>query len=304
MEDIEKYSKRVVQVMPHQNEDIDKLLQLMGVPLVKAPSEAEAECAALCKLNKAFAVASEDMDSLSFGAPRLVRYLLSPVSQKLPIMEYDLSKVLEELKLSLNQFVDLCILAGCDYIENIKGIGPQTALKLVQKYGSIEVILENLNKDRYHIPDSWAFPDARELFHQPLTSAPSQPEFEWNEPNEEGIKLFLVEKNNFNQDRVMKGLRRLEIARKESKQVRLKPSAISCGNSVVKLAAFTRKPSHCRYRSLIHLNRSLRCCPTFSGRKLSEPSTYQQSHLLQSAVGCYQNCLRGPYTQPRIFRCI
>ncbi|KAJ7571214.1 hypothetical protein O6H91_01G155400 [Diphasiastrum complanatum] len=149
MEDIEKYSKRVVQVMPHQNEDIDKLLQLMGVPLVKAPSEAEAECAALCKLNKAFAVASEDMDSLSFGAPRLVRYLLSPVSQKLPIMEYDLSKVLEELKLSLNQFVDLCILAGCDYIENIKGIGPQTALKLVQKYGSIEVILENLNKDRY-----------------------------------------------------------------------------------------------------------------------------------------------------------
>ncbi|KAJ7540344.1 hypothetical protein O6H91_10G009400 [Diphasiastrum complanatum] len=245
MEDIEKYSKRVVQVMPHQNEDIDKLLQLMGVPLVKnysmmdidypnmnkhlhfhlstcqAPSEAEAECAALCKLNKAFAVASEDMDSLSFGAPRLVRYLLSPVSQKLPIMEYDLSKVLEELKLSLNQFVDLCILAGCDYIENIKGIGPQTALKLVQKYGSIEVILENLNKDRYHIPDSWAFPDARELFHQPLTSAPSQPEFEWNEPNEEGIKLFLVEKNNFNQDRVMKGLRRLEIARKESKQVRI-----------------------------------------------------------------------------------
>ncbi|KAJ7540338.1 hypothetical protein O6H91_10G009400 [Diphasiastrum complanatum] len=237
MEDIEKYSKRVVQVMPHQNEDIDKLLQLMGVPLVKAPSEAEAECAALCKLNKAFAVASEDMDSLSFGAPRLVRYLLSPVSQKLPIMEYDLSKVLEELKLSLNQFVDLCILAGCDYIENIKGIGPQTALKLVQKYGSIEVILENLNKDRYHIPDSWAFPDARELFHQPLTSAPSQPEFEWNEPNEEGIKLFLVEKNNFNQDRVMKGLRRLEIARKESKQVRLKPSAISCGNSVVETAA-------------------------------------------------------------------
>ncbi len=46
-EDIEKYSKRTVRVTREHNEECKRLLKLMGVPIIEAPSEAEAQCAAL-----------------------------------------------------------------------------------------------------------------------------------------------------------------------------------------------------------------------------------------------------------------
>ncbi|MCO5605394.1 hypothetical protein L7F22_059578 [Adiantum nelumboides] len=119
--EIEKYSKRTVKVTRQQNEDCRRLLQLMGVPSIQAPGEAEAECAARCKSGKVYAVSSEDMDSLTFGAPKLLRNLLMPASRKLSVLEFNLSMVLDHLSLSLDQFIDVCILCGCDYCETIKG---------------------------------------------------------------------------------------------------------------------------------------------------------------------------------------
>ncbi|KAG6507793.1 hypothetical protein ZIOFF_033145 [Zingiber officinale] len=99
LEGIEKYSKRTV----------------------KAPCEAEAQCAALCKSDKVFAVASENMDTLTFGVPRFLHHLMDPSSKKISVMEFDVSKVLEELRLTMDQFINLCIISGCDYCDNIKG---------------------------------------------------------------------------------------------------------------------------------------------------------------------------------------
>ncbi|KAG6507561.1 hypothetical protein ZIOFF_032911 [Zingiber officinale] len=96
LEGIEKYNKRTVKVTKQHNKDCRRLLRLMGVPTIEAPCEAEAQCTALFKSDKAFAVASENMDTLTFG-------------------------VLEELRLTMDQFIDLCILSGCDYCDNIKG---------------------------------------------------------------------------------------------------------------------------------------------------------------------------------------
>ncbi|TYK10325.1 flap endonuclease 1 isoform X2 [Cucumis melo var. makuwa] len=147
-EDIEKFSKRTVKVTKQHNDDCKRLLRLMGVPVIEAPSEAEAQCAALCKLGKVYAVASEDMDSLTFGSPRFLRHLMDPSSRKIPVMEFEVAKILEELNLTMDQFIDLCILSGCDYCDNIRGIGGLTALKLIRQHGAIEGILENINKER------------------------------------------------------------------------------------------------------------------------------------------------------------
>ncbi|GLT38577.1 hypothetical protein SLA2020_128190 [Shorea laevis] len=221
-EDIEKFSKRTVKVTKQHNEDCKKLLRLMGVPVIDAPSEAEAQCAALCKLGKVYAVASEDMDSLTFGAPRFLRHLMDPSSRKIPVMEFEITKMLEELNLTMDQFIDLCILSGCDYCDSIRGIGGQTALKLIRQHGSIENILENINKDRYQLPEEWPYQGARQLFKEPLVlTDDEQLDLKWTAPDEEGLIAFLVNENGFNSDRITKAIEKIKAAKNKSSQGRL-----------------------------------------------------------------------------------
>ncbi|XP_021282163.1 flap endonuclease 1 isoform X1 [Herrania umbratica] len=231
-EDIEKFSKRTVKVTKQHNEDCKRLLRLMGVPVIEAPSEAEAQCAALCKSRKVYAVASEDMDSLTFGAPRFLRHLMDPSSRKVPVMEFEVSKVLEELNLTMDQFIDLCILSGCDYCDSIRGIGGQTALKLIRQHGSIEHILQNINKERYSIPDDWPYQEARRLFQEPLVCTDDeQLEMKWSAPDDEGLITFLVNENGFNSDRVTKAIEKIKAAKNKSSQGRLESFFKPVGNT-------------------------------------------------------------------------
>jgi hypothetical protein len=66
------------QVTGEHNEDCKRLLRLMGVPIVDAPSEAEAQCAAMAKEGVVYGAATEDMDCLTFGCPRLIKHLMAP----------------------------------------------------------------------------------------------------------------------------------------------------------------------------------------------------------------------------------
>lgn len=219
-EEIEKFSKRTVKVTKQHNEDCKQLLRLMGVPVIEAPCEAEAQCATLCKSDKVYAVASEDMDSLTFGAPRFLRHLMDPSSKKIPVMEFEVGKVLLELSFTMDQFIDLCILCGCDYCDSIKGIGGQTALKLIRQHGSIENVLENISKDRYHIPEDWPYQEARRLFKDPSVILET-PELKWTAPDEEGLVAFLVKENGFNHDRVSKAIEKIKAAKDKGSQGRM-----------------------------------------------------------------------------------
>ncbi|KAL9241704.1 hypothetical protein vseg_015782 [Gypsophila vaccaria] len=221
-EGIEKFSKRTVKVTSQHSEGCMKLLGLMGVPAVEAPSEAEAQCAALCKNGKVYAVASEDMDSLTFGSSVFIRHLMDPSAKKIPVLEFELAKVLEELSLTMDQFIDLCILSGCDYCNNIKGIGGLTALKLIRRYGSIETTLENLNKERYQVANDWPYQEARHMFKAPLVFPENEePELKWSPPDEEGLVNFLVKENGFNIDRVTKAIKKIKAAKTKSSLGRL-----------------------------------------------------------------------------------
>ena len=102
----------------------------MGVPIVEAPGEAEATCSRLCFDGKVYAAGTEDMDALTFGTPILIRNLsFAGNSKKRPTQEISLKKVLKDLKLTQTEFIDLCILCGCDYSPSIK--------ELVQRKGSL-----------------------------------------------------------------------------------------------------------------------------------------------------------------------
>lgn len=155
VEEQEKHSKRLVRAGTKENEDCIRLLTLMGVPVIRAPCEAEAQAAELARKGAVFAVGTEDMDALTFRTPTLVRKMTFANATKSDIQTIEYAKAIEGLGLNHDQFVDLCILLGCDYCDTIRGVGPKTALKLIREHGSIEGILKKLDRTKYGIPDGY-----------------------------------------------------------------------------------------------------------------------------------------------------
>ncbi|KAL1528571.1 hypothetical protein AB1Y20_009912 [Prymnesium parvum] len=220
-EEIEKQQKRTVRATREQSEEVKTLLKLMGVPVVDAPCEAEASCAALAKANLVFATGTEDADALTFGTPILVRHLSMAEARKMPIVEVNLAAVLEGLKLTHAQFIDLCILCGCDYVDSIKGIGPITALKLIQEHGSIEAILKKIDLTKHPLPEPFPFEDARKLFTDPDVVDPSSLDIKWTDCDVEGLRKYLIEDKQFAEDRVNKAIERLQKCKGKNTQNRL-----------------------------------------------------------------------------------
>lgn len=102
-EDVEKFSRRTVRVTKEHNAECQRLLKLMGIPFLVAPTEAEAQCAVLARAGKFYAAASEDMDTLCFNTPILLRHLTFSEQRKEPIQEIHLDKVLDGLSMSREQ---------------------------------------------------------------------------------------------------------------------------------------------------------------------------------------------------------
>ncbi|KAI8812555.1 PIN domain-like protein [Cladochytrium replicatum] len=217
-ENMDKFARRTVRVTKEHNEECKRLLQLMGIPYVDAPCEAEAQCAALCKANKVNAAGSEDMDTLTFGSPVLMRHLTFSEARKQPINEIRLDKTLEGLNMTMDQFTDLCILLGCDYCDSIKGVGPKKAMQLIQEHGPLEKIVKVLGNS---VPEDWPYQEARELFKNPDVVDPETIELKWTDPDVEGLVNYLVKEKNFSEERVRSGAAKLMKQRGQGLQKRL-----------------------------------------------------------------------------------
>lgn len=220
-EALAKANKRTQRVTPQHNEEAKKLLSLMGIPYVDAPCEAEAQCAAMVKAGMCYGAGSEDMDSLTLATPLLIRHLNYSESRGLPILEIRLEKVLEGLNMTMDEFIDLCILLGCDYCDSIRGIGPVRALQLIEKHKNLETILETLDPEKYKIPENFPFVEIRELFKHPEVADPATLDIKWTAPNEEGLIEFLVQQKGFSEDRVRRGIEKLNKCRSAAVQDRI-----------------------------------------------------------------------------------
>ena len=181
-EEVERFARRTVRVTKEHNLECQRLLTLMGVPWVVAPSEAETQCVELCKANKVYAVASEDLDVLTSGGALLLRHMTFSAARKKDIAEYHLDILLQGLEFTFEQFIDLCILCGCDYLDPIRGVGKVTALKLMREHGSIEAILENIDRTKYKVPEDWDYQAARVLFRTPEVTPAVDIKLQWQDP--------------------------------------------------------------------------------------------------------------------------
>mmetsp|Transcript_7728 Transcript_7728/g.8505 ORF Transcript_7728/g.8505 Transcript_7728/m.8505 type:complete len:230 (-) Transcript_7728:1314-2003(-) len=191
----------------------------MGIPVIEAPCEAEAQCAVMVQQGKVWGAGSEDMDTLTLGTPLLLRHLTFSPARKMPVMEIHMDKVLEGFGITMDSFIDLCILLGCDYCEKIRGIGPKTALSLIRKWGDIDTILKKIDKQKYKVPEYYPFEQIREYFRKPEVD--EECKVSWDECDEEAILKFMCEKNGFSEDRIKSGIARLKKTRKSSTQGRI-----------------------------------------------------------------------------------
>ena len=114
----------------------------MGVSYIHAPGEAEAYASELCRIGYVDAVITEDMDTLSYGCPQLLSCIDKSIKRPEIVTSFDFEKILIDFKMNHDQFIDMCILCGCDYCPTIPKIGPIRAMKIIQKYGNIDNFLE------------------------------------------------------------------------------------------------------------------------------------------------------------------
>lgn len=130
---------------------LQKLLKTLGVPYMHAPEEAEALCSCLCRRGHVDAVMSEDTDLYAYGTPVVLTALCL---QSGTITSVSFADLLLGLRLTHEQFVDLCTLYGTDYNQGVSGVSQASCYRLIQIYKTIEVVRlrttvarENLNKD-------------------------------------------------------------------------------------------------------------------------------------------------------------
>lgn len=204
-EDARKYGQATSVLTDKMVEESKMILALLGIPYIQAPSEGEAAAAQLTQSNIAFACASQDYDSLLFGAKRLIRNLAISGKRKVPnrnvyvdiepeIIEQQ--QLLNETDLNLEQLVDIGILIGTDFNPGgIPGIGPKTALKLVREHNKLEKI-EKIEASLANIP----YKEIREVFLK--QEAPKINGIEFNEINYDALVNFLCTEKNFSVARV------------------------------------------------------------------------------------------------------
>lgn len=214
-EEARKYAQQTSVLKDDMVEDSKKLLGLFGIPFIQAPSEGEATAAHLTITGQAHASASQDFDSLLFGAKKLVRNFTNSGKRKLPNRNttievepeiIDLNKTLDDLGITRAQLVDIGILIGTDFNpDGFERIGPKTALKLVKQHGKLEDIPQIQEK-----LDQVVYKQIREIFLNPKVADVT--ELKFGDVDYQGITNYLTKERNFSSERVETSLNRLKKA--------------------------------------------------------------------------------------------
>jgi flap endonuclease-1 len=226
-EDIEgmgKYARGFTRLNDEMVRESIELLKAMGVGIVMAPGEGEMQCAQLVKEGKAWAVGSQDYDSLVVGGTRLIQNLTLARRRKTKsgfvyiapeLISYE--DVLNELGITGDQLISLGILVGTDFNpKGVRGIGPKKALTLVKDKKFPVNIFSDL-EEQGKLDFNWK--DVFEIFKKP--NVLKGVEVKFSKLDGEEVKRILVEEHEFSLERIEKGLGKLQVGRGEAEQQKL-----------------------------------------------------------------------------------
>ncbi len=216
-----------------------ELLESLGVAVVQAPGEGEAQAAWMCADGQVDAVASQDFDALLFGTPTLLRNMTLSGRRKLPGKQVwvdvaqeriDLQESLEAIGLDRERLIDVALLVGTDFHPGIKGIGAKKAIQIIQKHGELEALLERLQAD----PDSAKTAAERSILEQgqALSERDTVRQIFLDPPHTsvaldtpkldaERVRRIMVKEHDFSEDRVDGALKKFGAGAAKASQQRL-----------------------------------------------------------------------------------
>ena len=191
-EDKIKYLKRSSSISKEQWDQCKELLELMGIPYINAPEEADSQCAYLAKNGFVEGVLTEDMDILTFGSTKIIRNL---TSHKVPTTEIVLDNLLNHLDLNQEEFIDFCILLGCDYCNGISEYKPNIIYEYFSKNKSIEKTIKAMKNHNMNISNEIQYKDTKKYFLNPNVAPILLNQLKMTEPKYDILLSKLV--NNY-----------------------------------------------------------------------------------------------------------
>lgn len=216
MEGAKKFAQASSRLTQEMVEEAKELLTAMGIPYIQAPSEGEAQAAMMAKNNQVYASASQDYDSLLFGAPLLVRNINITGKRKVPRQdrfiivepeEIRLEQTLKALGLDNEKLIYIGLLIGTDFNFGIPKVGPKTALKIVKEVGSFSE-LKTYVKQKYSYEFEEYIDEVYDFFINPPYNKDVKIEF--GKMQKDKITKILVQSHDFSIERVEKVLFDLE----------------------------------------------------------------------------------------------
>ena len=151
--------QRAVEITKSMVYSVIDLARLRGCEVIVAPYEADAQMYHLVKSGYAEVAISDDSDLIALGCP-VVLFRLKPTGHctVLDLTEFNLDPELRSqvkdhslryfLGFSRKQMIETCVLAGCDYLPNIKGIGIKKATDFMHRFHGGEAVVKHLYNEK------------------------------------------------------------------------------------------------------------------------------------------------------------
>ena len=218
---IRRYAQATTRITTEMIDEAKELLGAMGIPCVQAPSEGEAQASVMARRGDVYATVSQDIDTMLFGCPRLIKNLSTTQKKKIPGRNIwvktppemiTLADVLRDLDITQDQLIVLGMLIGTDFNPGgIPGLGPKKALKLVKEHKTLEKTIDAVG---------WVSKtDPKKIFDF-FRSPPVIDDYsiEQKQPDIEKIRHLLIDRYEFSPDRVENTLGKLQDIKKKKQQ--------------------------------------------------------------------------------------
>ncbi len=197
-----KFAQRTSRLTESMIKESKSLLDAMGVNVVNALSEGEAEAAVLSSKGIVNFCSSQDYDSLLFGAKSLIRNLTfsdKRYGKSISLESIDLQENLKTLGINREQLILIGLACGTDFNKGVYGIGAKKGLALVKKYPHFDEFVNAIGRDKFedNIKEVFDF-----FLNPPVNQYKPNFRFRNKTPDLEQIKRILCDEHNFSESRV------------------------------------------------------------------------------------------------------